>query len=339
MGDFRPRAAWLLAIALAADGCVGGATDPEVVAYVSLDQVYSQPILEAFERETGVRVRAVYDTEATKTTGLANRLLAEKAAPQADVFWNSEVVRTLVLEREGVLAPYRSPVAAGIPVAFRDPDHHWTGFAARARVLAVNPALLPRADWPTGIGELGDAKWKGRSAMAYPLFGTTSAHVAALFATWGPERATKWLESLAENGVAVVDGNSTARDLVVAGRVPVALTDSDDVASARARGDAIEMIFPDAEGEGTLVIPNTVALIAGAPHPEEGKRLIDFLLSPETELALSRLPGAQIPLREELPWPETLPPRESLRPMRIELDALAAELEVAMAASREIFVR
>jgi iron(III) transport system substrate-binding protein len=330
--------ACLLAVAWLVGGC-GGATQDSVVAYVSLDQVYSEPILRDFERRTGVRVRAVYDTEATKTTGLANRLLAEKSAPQADVFWNSEIVRTLVLKREGVLASYSSPAAAGIPEAYRDPQGYWTGFAARARVIAVNPTLLPRSDWPSRVEELVDPKWNERIAIAYPLFGTTSTHVAALFVTWGPDRAKAWLESLAKNDVAVVDGNSTARDLVVAGRVPLALTDSDDVAAARMRGDAIEMIFPDGEGLGALVIPNTVALIAGAPHPEQGKRLIDFLLSPEVETALSRLPGAQIPLREEIPWPQALPPRESLRPMRVDFDAVAAQLEAATRASREIFVR
>jgi iron(III) transport system substrate-binding protein len=332
-----PRILSWLSLTLAM-GC-GSSTGSTVVAYVSLDQVYSQPILERFERQSGVDVRVVFDTEATKTTGLANRLIAEKSAPQADVFWNSEIVRTLLLEREGVLAAYVSPAATGIPGAFRDPDGYWTGFAARVRVLAVDPRALPRAEWPTGLAELSQPRWKDRVALAYPLFGTTSTHVAALFAVWGPERATQWLRDLAANGAAVVDGNSTARDRVVAGSVPVALTDSDDVAAARARGDAIEMLFPDADGEGTLLIPNSVALIQGAPHPEAGRRLIDFLLSPEVETALARAPGAQIPLRPGLPWPDALPPRESLRPMQVDFDAVAAVLPQAMGAAREIFVR
>ncbi len=65
----------------------------EVVVYTSVDQIFSEPILTDFERETGIRVRAVYDVEASKTTGLVNRLLAEKDRPKADVFWNSEMRR------------------------------------------------------------------------------------------------------------------------------------------------------------------------------------------------------------------------------------------------------
>src|ERR671934_2116840 len=71
----------------------------EVTIYVSTDRVFSEPILRAYEQKTGVKVNAVFDTEETKSTGLANRLLAEKNRPQADVFWSNEPVRTLVLKK------------------------------------------------------------------------------------------------------------------------------------------------------------------------------------------------------------------------------------------------
>lgn len=87
----------------------------EVVVYTSLDKVFSEPVLEAFEQKTGIKVLAVYDSEATKTTGLVNRLIAEKEAPRVDVFWNSETGRTIVLKQKGILAPYESPSAADIP--------------------------------------------------------------------------------------------------------------------------------------------------------------------------------------------------------------------------------
>src|SRR5215207_643660 len=110
----------------------------EVTAYVSADRPFSEPILKEYQRQSGVRVNVVYDTEETKSTGLANRLLAEKGRPQADVFWSNEPVRTLVLKSRGVLAPYQSPAAADIASAFKDPDGYWTGFAARLRVIVYN---------------------------------------------------------------------------------------------------------------------------------------------------------------------------------------------------------
>src|SRR5215217_3464453 len=80
-----------------------------VVVYVSEDQVFSEPILKDFERNTGIRVKAVYDTEETKSTGVMNRLISEKANPQADVYWANEPVRAEVLKQQGISTPYVSP--------------------------------------------------------------------------------------------------------------------------------------------------------------------------------------------------------------------------------------
>src|SRR5215217_884188 len=118
----------------------GSSKDParEVTIYVSTDRVFSEPILRAYEQKSGVRVNAVYDTEETKSTGLANKLIAEKNRPQADVFWSNEPVRTLVLKQKGVLAPYLSPSAEGIPDGLKDPTGYWTGFSSRMRVIVYN---------------------------------------------------------------------------------------------------------------------------------------------------------------------------------------------------------
>ena len=80
-----------------------------------MDQVFSEPILKLYEKRTGIRVLPVYDVEAAKTTGLVNRLITEKDHPQADVFWNGEFVQTLLLQTDGLLAPYQSPNSADIP--------------------------------------------------------------------------------------------------------------------------------------------------------------------------------------------------------------------------------
>jgi len=122
----------LIGFALIIFGLVGcskkqSAAQQEVVVYTSLDKVFSQPILEEFERKTGIKVKAVYDSEATKTTGLVNRLIAEKANPRADVFWNSETGRTIILKQKGVLASYKSPSAADIPAIFKDSQGFGSG--------------------------------------------------------------------------------------------------------------------------------------------------------------------------------------------------------------------
>ena len=106
----------------------------EVVVYTSVDDVFARPIAEGFEKETGISVRLVPDTEETKSTGLLNRLIAEKARPQADVFWSGDPVRAAILKARSISTPYRSSQAQGLPQHYSDPEGHWTGFSARARV-------------------------------------------------------------------------------------------------------------------------------------------------------------------------------------------------------------
>ena len=93
-----------LAITVAAVAGCGRSETRWLVAYVSQDQVYAEPILAQFTRETGIAVRAVYDSEAVKTSGLVNRLLAERQHPQCDLFWNNESLRTQQLVERGLIA-------------------------------------------------------------------------------------------------------------------------------------------------------------------------------------------------------------------------------------------
>ena len=174
-------------------------------------------------------VNAVYDTEETKSTGLANRLLAEQARPQADVFWSNEPVRTLVLKSRGVLAPYRSPSAKGIPDVLRDPEGYWTGFSARMRVIAYNTKLVPAGEAPRSVLDLADPKWKGQVGDCRSPVRLDIVSCRRALRVLGDEKADDFFRRLKANGVRVVDGNSVVRDMVVRGEVKVGLTDTDDV--------------------------------------------------------------------------------------------------------------
>src|SRR5438477_12799658 len=175
-----------------------------VVIYVSEDQVFSEPILKDFERDTGITVKSVFDTEESKSTGVTNRLIAEKDNPQADVYWANEPVRAEALKQRGVSTPYVSASAEGIADQFKDPDHYWTGFSARARVLLINAKSTIQ---PAGVMAYTDPLAKGRTAIANPLFGTTTDYVAALFTIWGDDRAKTFMNDIKKNGVKMTSSN------------------------------------------------------------------------------------------------------------------------------------
>ena len=172
-----------------------------VILYCAQDQVFAEPILAEFTRRTGIRVKAVFDSEAVKTVGLANRLLAERGHPACDVFWGNEEFRTRQLAEAGI---------------FREPDG-WTGFGRRTRRLVVDtrrvgdpssvdpepagqggtmvidpPAKGPPITPPASLLELTNSRWRGKVSLAFPLFGTTATHLHALRQHWGESNWTTW---------------------------------------------------------------------------------------------------------------------------------------------------
>jgi iron(III) transport system substrate-binding protein len=297
-----------------------------VVVYVSEDQVFSEPILKDFERETGITVKSVFDTEESKSTGVMNRLIAEKDNPQADVYWANEPVRAEALKQRGVSAPYVSPSAEGIADQFKDPDHYWTGFSARARLLLVNARSTIK---PASVMAYTDPSVKGRAAIANPLFGTTTAYVAALFTLWGDEHAKTFMNDMKKNYVKITTSNGESADFVAAGQVDFSLVDSDDAVNRKKQGKPVEMIYPDQDpnGLGVLILPNAVALIKGGPHAENGKRLIDYLLSKETERKLAFADCAQIPLHSGVDTPAEIRRLEEIKTMRVQYVDLARKME------------
>jgi iron(III) transport system substrate-binding protein len=331
----------ILMVVLLQVGCSSAlGTAREVVIYTSVDQPYSEPILTAFEQATGIQVQAIYDVEAAKTTGLVNRLIAEKDHPQADVFWNSEIIQTIRLQEKDILQPYVSPQAEGIPAVFRELDGFWTGNAARARVIILNTELADQPEDIDSIQDFLDPKWAADSlGIAYPLFGTTATHAAALYGVWGPVGAREYFEKLESRGVRIVDGNSVVRDLVASGDLAFGLTDTDDACGALARGMPVSIKLPDQESLGTLVIPSTVALIAGAPNPEQGQALIDYLLSQETERDLMQAGYSHIPLHEGLEISDTCLPVTDIRVMEVDFADVYRYFDVVQSELRDVFIR
>jgi iron(III) transport system substrate-binding protein len=282
-------------------GCRPGANDA-VVVYTALDEPFSKPIFADFEAKSDIDVRAKFDTESTKTTGLVEAILAERERPRCDVFWNNEILQTLRLERAGLLDVYRSPAAEPFPQSAKSPDGTWHGFAARARILIVNTDLVGEADRPRSIRDLADPMWRGKAGIAKPLFGTTATHAACLFAALGEEEAKRLFRAMKENGVRIESGNKQVAVSVAAGRLALGLTDTDDALGQIAERQPVAIIYPDQGGDqlGTLFIPNTLSIIKGGPNPDAARKLVDFLLSPEIEKRLAAGPSGQIPLNPKV---------------------------------------
>jgi len=323
---------------LAAAGCWRDA-GPAVIVYTALDSEFSEPIFADFTAAAGVKVLPKFDTEATKTVGLAQAIIAEESRPRCDVFWNNEILNTLRLEERGLLSAYHPPVAESYPALYRSPDGLWHGFAARARVLIVNTELVPEDERPTSIHDLAEPKWRGRAAMAKPLAGTTASHAACLFAHWGPDDAMAFFRRMRENEVQILSGNKQVALSVAAGQADFGLTDTDDAIIEIEHGRPVAIVYPD-QGEGgmgTLFIPNTLAIIRGSPNPEAARRLVDFLLSPAVEAKLAAGPSAQIPLNPRVEAEPRVETPRTVKAMEVDFAAAAAQWDAAARFLRDEF--
>jgi iron(III) transport system substrate-binding protein len=334
------RSSWLgLCACVFFAGC-WSATQPEVVVYSALDREFAEPVLDDFSKATGIRVRAKYDDESTKSVGLTNVLIQEAGRPRCDVFWNNEILNTLRLNEHNLLDAYASPAAVAYPAAFRAADGTWHGFAARARILVVNTRLVPVGDRPTSIYDLADPKWKGKIGIARPIAGTTASHVACLFAALGEEKAKEFFRSLKKNEVQILGGNKQVAQACAAGQIAFGLTDTDDAIIEVERAGPVTIVYPDCQSDqlGTLFIPNTLAIVKGCPHPDRARQLIDYLLSPAVEAKLAAGASAQIPLNPATEATPRIETPQTVKAMPIDFAAAAKQWPAASKFINEEFL-
>ncbi len=282
-------------------------SEDRLVVYCAHDAVYAEQILRDFEQRTGIRVDVRFDTEATKSLGLVQQILQEQESPRCDVFWNNELLGTLELQEQGLLEPYQGTAWQRLPEKFRDASGHWVGFGARLRVYIVNPDKMATTAEAIEAALAGDLS---QMAIARPMFGTTLTQYSVLWRESGAEGLIAWHQSLHRQGVKVVAGNAMVKNLVAAGTCEFGLTDTDDVFVAKDDGFRVEMLPVRIQGK-TICIPNTAAIILGTKHRQSAERLIDFLASAETELALAKSKSRQIPVG---PVDQNLLP-EDVRPL------------------------
>lgn len=321
-------------------GCDRPTTSPpaaqknrQVVVYCSADAPVARPIFEAFEKKTGIKVQAVFDTEATKTTGLVNRLLSEHEQGSkgggggCDVWWSSEPFGSIRLAKAGVLEKITMPRAeqawadsGGWPRELRAADGTWYGFARRLRVIIYNTKHVKADELPRHLRDLSNPAWKGRVGMARPQFGTTRGHMAAIHSLDDGRSLRTWLTAMVGNDLRLYDGNASVARAVGSGEMWLALTDSDDAIIGRGNGWPVDYVtvsdvcmepwsIRDAAAgvggaggrapypETPLQPPSSVGLVKGVANLAEANELIEFLLSDEAAELLSMSEFHALPTR------------------------------------------
>lgn len=297
-------------------GCSGG-YEKQVVISFDAKQAYAAPILASFARqfpkdEFQVVKRSLgpYD--------LRGASQAKAPTPSnndyGDVIWNSDVLRTLKWQRQGLLQARSWAIPTEWPKSFRASDGTWIAFAARARVLIINEQAIDPSAVPTRVLDLGALQWKDKCGVASLASPSVRAHWSIMVAgseaikvsgSSDQDIATdqqsfdfaKWVDRLAQN-TKIYDDEKQVAVAVEQGEIHWAIVDSDVAIAASDRNKAIRISFPDQTdgGFGAVLIPDTVSVIADAKNPKVAGRLADFLVSDEVEARLTISDSATIPL-------------------------------------------
>lgn len=249
------------------------------------------PIYRLFEAltDTRVQVEMIYHLDAEK------RLLAERADPQADVLVTNSQVAVEAVRDTGIFDPYRARVAQGYDEWLRAPDYAWLSFAAWPRSAMINRRVLPDpATWPTSLEELASSKaLRGKIAVATTNEETTVSQISSIRAAKGDEYAWGLVDRLLANGLRTYESNKATREGLVRDANAVALVNSSNYHVFLMEGNPVGEAWLDQQDGalGTHVEAHVVAIVKGAPHGEEARAFVDFLLSPDTQTLLARMFG------------------------------------------------
>ena len=266
-----------------------------LIVYCSHDSVFADKVLQQFTKETGIKVIAKYDTEASKSLGLTEKILYEKSQSECDVYWSNEILSMPALKDAGLLLKYKGQGYERIPEKYKDSEGFWCGFAARLRVAIYNKNLFQGNE--SDIEEaLKNRQYLSKTAIALPLYGTTLTHFASLWTDLSPKKLKEFYISLKNRHIQIVPGNGPSRNLVANGTCEFGWTDTDDYFGAIDKKAPVGMFPCRLSDNSTICIPNTVAIIKHTKKQTSAEKLVEFLLSEKNELALARSSSRQIPL-------------------------------------------
>ena len=234
--------------------------------------------LELIKRETGITVPLD-----NKNSGQSvSQLIAERANPVADVSYLGVSFALNALQAD-LLEPYKGPGWRSGPDDLKDPDGNWVTIHSGSLGLMINVEALEGRPVPKSWNDLLDPKYKGMVGFLDP----SSAFVGYVGAVainralggtlddFGP--AIAFFKELLKNDPIVPKQTAYAR--VLSGEIPILLDyDFNAYRAKHADGASVEFVLPS---EGSIMVPYVMTLVKGAPHAENGRKVIDFVLGPE----------------------------------------------------------
>jgi iron(III) transport system substrate-binding protein len=268
---------------------------------------------------------------------ILDRMRAEAANPQADVWFGAPAETFSKAAKERLLAPYRASWASAIPADARDARDLWYGMYYTPEVIAYNTQAVSAADAPKDWDDVLDPKWRGKVIIRDPV---ASGSMRAIFGgiiarsiaqTGSPEAGYEWLRRLDANTKEYTLNPTLLYQKLGRQEGLISLYNMPDIATLRERFNIpVTYVIPSS---GTPLLVDAIAIVKGTKRPRAARQYYEFVTTREALLEAARR-FRRIPVRTDIPT-DSLPPwiREALgqiRPMPGDQRMIADSLDVWM---------
>lgn len=276
------RTVFSVALGAVAVSAVSTVQAEEVNLYSSRQPFLMKPLLQAFTKETGVKVNMVYLKK-----GMMERLKSEGRNSPADLILVSDIGNLHNHDKAGLLQSVASKkLSANIPAQYRHPDGHWFGLTTRARVIYASKTRVKPGE-VTSYEDLADPKMKGRVCIRSGKHVYNVSLLASIIVASGEDAAKAWAKGVKANLARKPQGNDRAQvKAVYEGECDVAVGNTyymgkmatntkDPVQKEWAK--SVNIIFPNQNDRGAHVNVSGAGVTKSAKNKANAIKLLEFL--------------------------------------------------------------
>ncbi len=302
----------------------------EVNVYSYREQKLIQPLLDAFTKDTGIKVNVI-----SASSGLEQRIKTEGANSPADVLLSVDIARLQDAVDAGITQPIKSAVLdKAVAPQYRDPAGNWYGLAMRARVVYASKERV--AQNAITYDELSDPKWKGKICIRSGQHMYNNALFAAYLAKHGEAKTEEWLRGIKANLAQKPSGGDreVARD-IAAGKCDIGLGNTyywalmnDKEADRKPWAAATKVILPTFAGGGTHVNLSGVVLAKHAPNKDNAVKLVEWLVGEHAQHMYADM-NYEYPLLSEIKVNPTIAGYGTLKADALPLSEIAKNKKAA----------
>lgn len=279
----------------------------ELTVYCSVQEEWCRPMMQAFERKTGVKVSMT-----RKSSGETfAQIKAEAANPRGDVWWGGTGDPHLQAAEEGLTEEYRSGELANLlPWAVRQAEaskFRTVGIYAGALGYSFNTEQLARRKLPEPKcwADLAKPEYKDEVQVADPnSSGTAYTKVATLVQLMGEDKAFDFLKAMHKNVNQYTKSGAAPARAAATGESLIGITFLHDAVAQAVGGAPVKIVSP-CEGTGYEI--GSMSIIKGAKNMANAKAFFDWALTPEAQALGAQAKAYQVPSNKASPVPEQAP--------------------------------